>query len=160
MHQFRCYIFACLLTLQIHIWSCHLVQSWNLIYSKQVQIGKRRDVLATVSAAVRSNSEKSRDSTCASCVLHLLAHLALPPDEVIHWSCFACHVSTKDEAALTSSSEYSHGLPHCALNNVLYLIIKSGTFILYNNTGTSSNTSPGTVSLLLSSCSCTASLSQ
>lgn len=96
-------------------------------------------------------------------------HLRLPA----YCSCFtrpsdsltalARHADTKDEAMLTSSSERSHRrLAHCAWNNAPYLIIEFSTFILFNYTGTSSNTSPGTLllSLLLSSCSCKASLSQ
>lgn len=84
-----------------------------------VQTGRRKDILVTV--------------------LRLRLHLRLlfaPLGTSTWWSnsliMLACHVSTKDEATLTSSSECSHcRLPHCALNNVLYLIIESSTFILF-----------------------------
>lgn len=90
--------------------------------------------------------------------LHLLLAAALCPLGTSTWRSnslimLTCHASTKDEAMLTSSSEYSHGrLPHCTLNNVLYLIIECGTFILFNYTGTSSNTSTGTVRFSLYCC--------
>lgn len=63
--------------------------------------------------------------------LHILCAAALCPFGTSTWwsnslIMLACHMNTKDEAMLTSSSEHSCGrLPHCTLNNVLYLIIES-----------------------------------